>query len=136
VTDEPTFLALNEVLAIHRDQIERYGGSPGVRDRGLLDSALAAPQATFDGKYLHHDIVSMAAAYLLHLAQNHPFIDGNKRVAAVATVIFLDLNGLEIVADENEFEALVLEVAQGESSKEAIATFLRTNARPVASGDA
>ena len=74
----PDFLTLDEVLEIHRDQIERYGGAAGIRDLGLLQSALAQPSATFGGQYLHADLHEMAAAYLYHLVQNHPFLDGNK----------------------------------------------------------
>ena len=91
---EPLFLTLDEVVATHRDQIERYGGSLGVRDWGLLQSAVAMPAATFGGQFLHTDLCEMAAAYLFHLVQNHPFIDGNKRVAHAAMETFLMLNGL------------------------------------------
>jgi death on curing protein len=77
----PKFLALELVLELHRDQIESFGGSPGIRDQGLLESALAQPEATFGGEYLHSTIPDQAAAYLYHLALNHPFIDGNKRTA-------------------------------------------------------
>lgn len=86
---EPVFVTLDEVFAIHRDQIERYGGAPGVRDQGLLLSALAQPAATFGEGFLHADLHEMAAAYLFHLIQNHPFVDGNKRVAAVAAAVLL-----------------------------------------------
>jgi death-on-curing protein len=79
---EPLFLTLDEVLEIHEEQIERYGGSAGLRDAAALASAVATPQATFGGEYLHTSIPGIAAAYLYHLCQNHPFIDGNKRVGA------------------------------------------------------
>ncbi|HYQ81440.1 MAG TPA: Fic family protein, partial [Anaeromyxobacteraceae bacterium] len=75
---KPAFLTLDEVLALHADQIGRYGGSPGLRDLGLLESALAAPRATFGGEHLHGSLPEMAAAYLFHLVRNHPFVDGNK----------------------------------------------------------
>ena len=81
---EPTFLSLDEVLEIHGQQIERYGGSAGLRDAAGLESAVATPQATFAGEFLHTSIPAMAAAYLFHLCQNHPFIDGNKRAGANA----------------------------------------------------
>src|SRR5438128_2739268 len=109
----PTFLTLDEVLAIHLDQLARYGGAAGVRDLGLLQSAIAQPQATFGGQFLHQDLVAMAAAYLFHIVQNHPFVDGNKRVGTVAAIVFLELNGLELDAPEDQLEALVLSVAQG-----------------------
>src|SRR6266702_1459663 len=92
----PTFLTTDQVLEIHSDQIARYGGMAGVRDLGLLQSALAQPQATFGGQLLHADLFEMAAAYLFHLVQNHPFVDGNKRVGAVAAIVFLLTNGQDI----------------------------------------
>ncbi len=123
------FLSLDDAIEIHRDQIERYGGSLGIRDVGLLQSALAMPQAGFGGEYLHADIYEMAAAYLFHLVNNHAFIDGNKRVGAVAAYVFLSLNGVDLEADEQEFEDLVLAVATGQIQKPAIAAFLRSNSR-------
>ena len=122
---EPEFLTLDEVVAIHRDQIERYGGSLGVRDWGLLQSAIAMPSATFGGQFLHSDLCEMAAAYLFHNVQNHPFIDGNKRVGAMAADIFLALNEARLVADEVDYADLVLSVARGETSKSAAAEFFR-----------
>lgn len=87
---EPLFLSLDEVVEIHGQQIDRYGGSPGIRDSGGLQSALATPQATFGGEYLHQSMPAMAAAYLFHIYQNHPFVDGNKRVGANAAERHLD----------------------------------------------
>ena len=89
---DPLFLSLDEVLEIHEQQIERYGGSHGIRDAGGLESAMATPQATFGGEFLHRSIPTMAAAYLFHLCQNHPFIDGNKRTGANAAITFLLMN--------------------------------------------
>jgi death-on-curing protein len=86
---EPVFLTLDEVLEIHTQQIELYGGSHGLRDPGALESAVAMPQSTFGGEYLHASIHMMAAAYLFHITQNHPFIDGNKRAGANAAITFL-----------------------------------------------
>lgn len=124
----PEFLRLDDLLEIHRDQIERYGGVLGARDIGLLQSAIAQPCATFAGNYLHADLFEMAAAYLFHIARNHPFIDGNKRVGAVAAIVFLELNGLELTAREEEYEQLVLQAAQGLADKTAIANFFRHHA--------
>ncbi len=87
------FLTLAEVIDIHADQIERYGGSHGVRDMNLLSSAVATPSASFGGDYLHANIYEMAAAYAFHIAQNHPFIDGNKRAALASALVFLEMNG-------------------------------------------
>ncbi|HLW64086.1 MAG TPA: type II toxin-antitoxin system death-on-curing family toxin [Gemmataceae bacterium] len=121
----PIFLTVDEVIEIHQDQIDRYGGSPGLRDAILLDSALAQPAATFSGQYLHADLFEMAAAYLYHIVLNHPFIDGNKRVGTVAAFVFLEMNDVEIIVPEEELEALVLQVAQGQCEKAAVATFFR-----------
>ena len=96
----PEFLALDELVEIHRDQVARYGGARGIRDLGLLQSAIAQPCATFGGRYLHADLFEMAAAYLFHVVQNHPFIDGNKRVGAVAAIVFLELNAVEVSTSE------------------------------------
>jgi death-on-curing protein len=122
---EPRFLSLAEVLEIHQDQIARYGGRPGIRDLDLLKSALGLPAATFGGQLLHTDLHEMAAAYLFHLVQNHPFIDGNKRVGAVAALVFLDLNGLDCTALEDDFAQMVLAVARGEMDKTEVAVYLK-----------
>lgn len=124
---EPIFLTFVEVVAIHHDQIERYGGLPGVRDWGLLESALAMPAAAFGGNYLHADLCEMAAAYLFHIVRNHPFMDGNKRVGAVAAYVFLALNDVRLTADNNAFADIVLSVACGETPKSAVAEFFRAN---------
>lgn len=121
------FLDLNEILDIHRDQIERYGGSPGVRDMNLLHSALAMPATGFAGQYVHSDIAEMAAAYLFHLVRNHPFVDGNKRVGAVAAIVFLFINGYIFEVNENGFEDLVLKISEGKREKSEIADFIRKN---------
>ena len=117
------FLKLDEVLAIHGHQIARYGGSPGIRDRGLLEAALAMPQATFDGELLHGTAEEQAAAYLFHLAKNRPFVDGNKRVALACALVFLRLGGVRVVATDDELVELVLGVVSGETSKADVAVF-------------
>ena len=121
------FLSLSEVIEIHRDQIERYGGSLGVRDFGLLQSAIAMPMAQFGGECLHGDLIEMAAAYLFHLVQNHPFIDGNKRTALATCLVFLSENHLlkEEELDADAWEALTLEVASGKLDRDALAKRLR-----------
>jgi len=126
---EPLFLRLNEIIEIHNDQIVRYGGLAGIRDRGLLQSAVAMPMSSFGGQYLHPDLYEMAAAYLFHLVKNHAFVDGNKRVGTVAALVFLELNGVEVNADETEFEKLVLDVADNKSGKSAVAEYLRRNSK-------
>jgi len=126
MTIEPTFLSVTEVLEIHKNQIESYGGQSGVRDVSLLMSALSLPESTFGGEYLHKDIFKMAATYLYHICQNHPFIDGNKRTALAAALVFLDINGVEINDPEGILYELVIDVALGNKKKGAIAEILRT----------
>lgn len=125
------FLHINKVLKLHRDQIRRYGGSDGLRDRGLLESAIAMPRAQFGGQFLHEDIYEMAAAYLYHITLNHPFVDGNKRAGAAAALTFLAVNGIEVEVDDDSFTELVLNVAQGMTDKPTIAAFLREHSRPI-----
>ena len=122
---EIKFLNLAEIMEIHSDQIARYGGAAGLRDLNLLKSAVAMPQAAFGGSYLHSDIFEMAAAYLFHIVMNHPFLDGNKRVGAVAAVVFLDLNGYDFTAPEDKLAVTVFNLARGELSKADIALFIR-----------
>jgi death-on-curing protein len=124
-----SFLTLDEVLAIHAHQIERYGGSPGIRDRGLLASALAMPDAAFGGEDLHPTLHEKAAAYLFHLVKNHPFVDGNKRVGLAVCLVFLRLNGVTIRATDDELVELVLGVISGRLGKADAAVFLRQRAR-------
>lgn len=126
---EPIFLTLGEVLEIHQDQLQRYGGSPGMRDIDLLKSALAMPQAGVSGEYFHKDALEMAAAHLFHIIRNHPFVDGNKRTGAVAALVFLALNGMEVDAEEAEFEQLVRSIAEGKAEKHDIVAFLRSHSK-------
>jgi death-on-curing protein len=123
----PRFLFLEDVLRLHRDQIDRYGGSHGVRDYGLLESALAQPQVGFGDEYVHKNIFEMSSDYLFHLVQNHPFNDGNKRIGAYCAIVFLFLNGFKLGNVESDFEALVMATACGEKRKPEIAEFLRMN---------
>jgi death-on-curing protein len=125
---DPVFLALDEVLALHSDQIRRYGGSPGIRDQGLLSSALAMPSATFGGAFLHPSLVEMAAAYLFHIARNHPFIDGNKRTSLAAAFTFLLMNDIWIEAGDDALTDLVMGVAEGRVTKSEVAVFLQDHA--------
>ncbi len=119
------FLGLDEVLALHADQIERYGGSTGVRDLGLLESAVAAAEATFGGMELHETLAEKAAAYLFHLAKNHPFVDGNKRVAAASMFMFLYLNDHTLECTSDELAELTERVATSELGKPDVAVFIR-----------
>jgi death-on-curing protein len=123
-----SFLAFDEVLAIHAHLVSRYGGSLGLRDRGLLESALAMPKATFSGQLLHPTLFEQAAAYCFHLVKNHPFVDGNKRVGLAVALTFLRLNGAGIRATDDELVALIVGVAAGRSSKAEVAVFLADHA--------
>ena len=128
-TPEIRFLSLENILFIHEDTIRHEGGSPGIRDIGLLESALAMPQAAMFGEYLHSGRAAMAAAYLFHLCQNHPFVDGNKRTAAFSAALFLALNGVtdDNLPDPEALERVTIAVASGEMSKEAITAWFEVN---------
>ncbi len=125
----PIFLGLDEVVEIHRNMIERYGGIEGIRDVSLLESAVAMPQVGVGDQYLHSDLFEMAAAYLFHIVRSHPFVDGNKRTGAMTAFTFLTLNRLTLTARESEFERVVRKVAEGKIDKTKLAEFLRTNCR-------
>lgn len=125
----PVFLTLEDVLEAHQRLLDRYGGTQGLRDRAALESAINMPKATFAGEYLHPDLYSMAAAHLFHLVQNHPFVEGNKRIGTWAALAFLEINDAEIVADPDELADFVLSVAKGETSKEKVADFLREHGK-------
>lgn len=122
---DPLFLTLDEVFAIHADQIRRYGGRTGLRDLGSLQSALGMPESTFEGEFLHGTPFEMAAAYLFHIARNHPFVDGNKRTALMCALVFLGLNGWRLEAESEVLYELVDGVAAGSLDKADVAVFLR-----------
>jgi len=122
---EPSFLTLDEVLAMHADQIRRYGGRTGLRDLGLLQSAVGMPETTFGGEFLHGTVFEKAAAYLFHIARNHPFVDGNKRTALMCGLVFLGLNGWRLEADSEALYQLAYGVAGGSVDKAEVAVFLR-----------
>jgi len=122
---DPLFLTLAEVLHIQQREIEAHGGGPGVLNRGLLESAVAQPAAAFGGQFAHADLAEMAAAYLFHLAKNHCFVDGNKRVAALSAVVFLALNGVDFDVPPNDYFYLAYGVASGTVDKADAADFFR-----------
>lgn len=122
---KPRFLDLADVLEIHQSRIALYGGTDGIRDFGMLQSALAQPQVGMNREFLHRDLYEMAAAYLFHLARNHPFLDGNKRTALAVCLVFLDLNGIEINADPDELESITVAVSAGKATKEDATAFLK-----------
>jgi len=122
----PRWVTASVVLAIHADQVRAHGGTPGLRDRGLLESALDRPRNRF-----HYQpdagLHALAAAYGFALARNHPFVDGNKRVAFQAMFMFLGLNGLRIVAIEEAVVSVMLSVASGEMDEEALTSWLEAS---------
>ena len=122
---EPEFLTLDDVLLIHDEQIEAYGGIQGIRDKGLLESAVMMPQASFGGEYLHKDLFEMAAAYAFHIAENQPFLDGNKRTALVSALVFLDINGFEILDEGMKLYEAMIAIANKEMDKSDLAELLK-----------
>ena len=129
---EPIFLTLDEILEIHQQQVEMYGGTLGLRDSGALESAVAMPMVTFERRYLHPTIPSMAAAYLFHITQNHPFLDGNKRTGANAAITFLRLNDWEPTFSEEQLVQTALAVATGTLGKQDLVAFFEQHSRPTA----
>ncbi len=126
---EPVFLSIENVLSIHDRMLQEFGGMPDVADRGLLESAVTMPTAGFAGEFLHKNLPAMAAACLFHICKNHPFFDGNKRVAVVASEVFLNINGMKLDVDNEELKQLCLGVAAGEISKDGTVAFFEKHAR-------
>ena len=122
---EPQFLQLADVVRIHVDQIERYGSLAGIRDLGLLQSAIAMPRASFSGEWLHRDRYEMAAAYGFHVCRNHPFIDGNKPTALACALVFLELNGISNQNPEGRLHQTIIDVAAGDIDKLGLAQVFR-----------
>ena len=123
------FLTTVQVERIHAEVIKQFGGSMGLRDRGLFESACEMPRATFGEQFLHPTPAAMAAAYLFHLCSNHPFVDGNKRVGLGAALVFAEVNGYEVRATDDELEELTLGVASGSVSKDEVARFFAKSMR-------
>jgi death-on-curing protein len=121
----PTFIPEELVPQIHADLVRRYGGQVGIRDRNLLASALAQPKMTSGGRFLHRTIFDKAAAYGFHVCKNHPFLDGNKRTSLVLMAIFLELNGRELIASEEDAYLAMIGVADGTISKSQLARWLK-----------
>jgi len=117
------FLTLSEVMLILDNQIDNYGGMYGVRDINLLSSAIYMPESSFEGQYLHKTVPAMAAAYAFHICQNHPFIDGNKRVALASSLVFLDINGYELNCKDEVLFNKIMDMAKGEIKKEELIEF-------------
>lgn len=122
---EPDFLSVEDVTQIHDEQIAAYGGGAVVRDQALLESAVAMPQASFGEAYLHEDLAHMAAAYALHIAQDQPFLDGNKRTGLVAALVFLDLNGVTVLDPQERLYDAMIAIAERRMDKDGLAELLR-----------
>jgi death-on-curing protein len=126
---EIAFFTLEDVLALHDELVRRYGGTSGLRDAGLLEAALAMPQAGFGGRYFHEFPHEMGAAYLFHLVRNHAFIDGNKRVALACAILFFKINRVSYSMTEEEAVELTLGAASGQMDKGAVTAFFMQHLR-------
>jgi len=126
---EPVWIDLEVVLAIHDEQLAEHGGQPGVRDRGLLESAMARPQNQFACG--EHSIARLAASYAFGISRNHPFLDGNKRTSLVVAELFLDLNGLELTASDAECVTTFLQLAAGEITDAELAEWIASHCVPM-----
>ena len=122
---DPTFLSLEDVLEMHAASLRRWGGTEGVRDQHALESAIGMPQQTFGDEYLHDDIFSMAAAYAFHIGEAQAFLDGNKRTGVLAAVIFLDINDIRIVEQDDLVYLAMIEIAERKRTKGELANLLR-----------
>ena len=130
MTERIVFLTLDEVLEMQFDLIEAFGGSYGIRDSGLLEAALGMPESGVSGEYYHKDVFEMAAAYAFHIVSNHPFVDGNKRVALACALTFLEINGHSVIEGSNELYDAILHLISGEMDKSGFARLLESLASP------
>jgi death-on-curing protein len=124
-SQEPTWLTYEEAIAIHSRQLRRFGGAPGLRDEGLLRSALQRP--TDKWHYTQADLPTLAAAYGFGLAKNHPFVDGNKRMAFLSMMTFLRRNGVRFAPDQAQATAIIVSLAAGEVSEDSLVRWIRDN---------
>jgi death on curing protein len=125
MTEEPDWLTYEQVLAIHSRQLRRHGGAPGLRDEGILRSALERPVNKW--QYEQADLATLAAAYAFGPAKNHAFVDGNKRVAFITMVVFLRKNGVRFAPDQAQSTKIILALAAGEVSEDNLARWIRDN---------
>lgn len=128
--DEVLFLDVEDVVELHATQLKVFGGATGLRDRGLLESAVAQPQASFAGDFTHEGLFAMAAAYLFHIVSNHPFVDGNKRAGMLSALVFLEVNGISIDHSSDALYELTMRVAESRIEKASVAAELQRIARP------
>lgn len=124
------YLTPHQILAIHDQMIKKFGGSHGLRDLGLLESAVARPQTTYDGQEMYPDIFSKAAALLQSLLKNHPFVDGNKRTALTSAGIFLKINGYQLINSHDEEVEFAINVDNRNLSLEEISSWLKSHTKP------
>lgn len=125
MSDEPEWLDIDIVFDFHAEQLALFGGADGMRDRGLLESALARPINKF--AYGESDLAALAAAYAFGLARNHPFVDGNKRAAFASIIVFLGLNGFDFDVPPEQATAMILALAAGEVSEESLTRWIKDN---------
>jgi len=134
VTTQTSFLTLEQILVIHEDQIDRYGGSHGIRELALLESAVFRPQSTFAGEELYSTIFDKASALIHSLVLNHPFVDGNKRTATASMLVFLEINGLTLKVGQKELLKTVLKIESKDMDIEEIADWLKKNSKSLNRG--
>jgi len=127
--DEPRWITKSGLLLLHDRSLALHGGAPGMRDEGLLDSALARPLNRFAYEGLN-DVVALAATYALAISSNHPFVDGNKRTALLAADLFLEKNGLRLIASQADAALTILALAAGKLAVESLTAWVRANAAP------
>jgi death-on-curing protein len=130
VPRDPSFLEVEDVIVLHDDQLRLFGGSAGIRDANALESAVSVAQSTFDGRFLHVDLFEMAAAYAFHIAENQPFIDGNKRTGLNAALVFLDVNGWLVVDADGKLYDAMMALSLHDLDKRGLARLLRDLAVP------
>ena len=125
MTEDPEFLTVDDVFELHREQIQGYGGDEGIRDRGLIEAAVAMPQQSFGGQYFHADLFEMAAAYAFHLAESQAFVDGNKRTGLAAAYVFLSLNGHRLIESDDRLYQAMIAIGTRQLDKAGLAKILR-----------
>lgn len=132
----PEFLDVEDVIEIHEVQLAEFGGAGGIRDLGLLESALAQPMACIGGEFLHDSLFAMAAAYLFHIVMNHPFVDGNKRAGLASALTFLDVNGFSVnEAFDDELHEATIAVSNGTMDKSQLLDLLMRISTPKPSAE-
>lgn len=129
MTPDPIFLTFDEVLRLHRESLDRYGGQEGFNNEGLVRSAVEMPRQRFAGQYLHEDLAAMASAYLFHIAESQGFTDGNKRAAVASAIAFLALNGHPLRGIQAELYDVTIGIAEHRMGKEDVAEFFRQRLR-------